>query len=62
MQNLQQQLDMKTVEHDKLVTLLEMLRYSTDYDATTLFARLQLSASVDELIGFCTLNPGSTTR
>lgn len=60
MQNLQQQLESRTSEHGKLVSLFNTLQRGTDLDATTMLARLRMGASIDELLGMSAgSNPSS---
>ena len=50
MQNLQQQLESKSGEHSKLMNLFNAFQHGSDYEATTLLARLRLGANVDDLL------------
>ena len=52
MQNFQQQLETKTEEHAKMVSLFNALQHGSDYEATTILARLRLGANIDDLVFF----------
>ncbi len=64
MQNLQQQLDSRTSEHGKLVSLFNALQHGSDQDATSILARLRMGSSIDELLeipaGSNSLHDGSS--
>ena len=51
MQSLQQQLESKTEEYNRLMHFFITLQSGTDNQATTLLARLRLGESIDDLIG-----------
>lgn len=50
MQGLQQQLEQRTEDHDRLMVLMNALQHSSDDIATLLLARLRIGESIDELI------------
>lgn len=63
MQNLQQQLDNKTIDHERLQEILRAMEEGTDQEATALLARLRLSLGVDDLHLFAqSLQASSASR
>lgn len=50
MQGLQQQLDQRNEDHDRLMTLLDAFRDSSDDIATLLLARLRIGESIEHLV------------
>lgn len=50
MQGLQQQLEQRTEDHDRLMVLMNALQHGSDDTATLLLARLRIGESIDELI------------
>ena len=50
MQHLQQQLDLKSLDNDRLRNLVSTLSEGTDHDATTLLARLRLGENLEDLL------------
>jgi hypothetical protein len=51
MQNLQQQLEVRTTDHERMQDLFNRLQNGSDQEATTLLATLRLGATIDELTG-----------
>lgn len=52
MQNLQQQLEIRSADYAKLQSVFAALEQGTDQEATTLLARLRMGASTEDLLHF----------
>lgn len=52
LQNLQEQLDAHKREHAKLSAIFRALQQASDFEATSLLARIRLGSMVDELLPF----------
>lgn len=50
MQGLQQQLDKRNEDHDRIMILMNALQHGTDDMATLLLARLRIGESLDKLV------------